>query len=195
MLSSSNLAYQLSDITLTPILTSTSTSANRTPDHHHPAHLRNQAFTSLTSTAASAFDTASRLGLGVPQRIMIETQSHGPVVLHSFLNPRRGNESRMRSLSGSRRIVEQAREELRPLSGSTEEDDDNKDRAEGNSSTHVPPMLIATVVAPSATDAGEARRMAARLEKVGGDFQKEWVIEQSRGDEAEDTEAGEDEDG
>ncbi|KAH8687233.1 hypothetical protein BGZ60DRAFT_393154 [Tricladium varicosporioides] len=244
MQSSSDLAYQLSDIALTPILTSTSTPTNRTPDHYHPAYNhssssssshslsttrsqqadpRNQALTCLTSAAASAFDTASRLGLGDPQRILIETQSHGPVVLHSFLNPRYENESRTRSLSGSMRIVDQVREELRPLSrstegveelgrreagfgsevmingfrkaGSDEEDDDNKDRAQGNLSTHIPPMLIVTVVAPSARDAGEARRIAAKLERVGGDFQREWVLEQSRGGEAGDTEAGEDEDG
>jgi hypothetical protein len=41
-----------------------------------------------------------------------------------------------------------------------------------------PPLLIASVVAPSAADTSEARRAAARLERTGRDFQREWIREQ-----------------
>lgn len=48
---------------------------------------------------------------------------------------------------------------------------------EGNARV-VPPMLIGTVVAATSADAGEARRVAARLERIGRAFQREWVREQ-----------------
>jgi hypothetical protein len=44
----------------------------------------------------------------------------------------------------------------------------------------VPPLLIGTVVARTAESAGGARRAAARLERTGRSFQREWV---GRGDE------------
>ncbi|KAF4617108.1 hypothetical protein G7Y89_g15042 [Cudoniella acicularis] len=203
ILSSSNLAYQLCDITLTPLL-----SSSRSPGRSSSQpDSRTQALTALTSTAVSAFDSASRLGLGVPQRIMLETQSPGPVVLHSYLNSQR--QGRTSSSSGSRGIIEQAREDLRPLSGTTETENSSSERRESQlsggetvvngvldainpdeenptgdcgdgSRTQISPLLIATVVAPSAADAGEARRQAASLERVGRDFQRLWTHEQSR---------------
>jgi len=101
--------------------------------------------------------------------------------------------------------VEQAREELRPLSsgidaehGETEgqehskkalvnglrydevlEEEDNADgEEEEGSSAHQPPLLIASVIANSAVDTGEARQAAAKLERLGRDFQQEWTREQ-----------------
>lgn len=44
----------------------------------------------------------------------------------------------------------------------------------------MPPLLIGTVVARTAESAGDARRAAARLERMGRLFQREWI---GRGDE------------
>lgn len=55
--STPHLSHHLSDPTFTPIITSSSSPA------------QTQALTSLTGTALTAYDAASRLGLGVPQRI------------------------------------------------------------------------------------------------------------------------------
>jgi hypothetical protein len=46
------------------------------------------------------------------------------------------------------------------------------------SNVQPPPILIASVVAPTAADAVAARRAAARLEQTGREFQRAWVREQ-----------------
>ncbi len=124
--SNGQLSIHLADRALTPIL---STSSIPSPNDANPplqSQAQSQAMSSLTTAAISAYDSASGLGLGVPQRIMIETNSSGPVILHSYLNP-----SSQRPRSQSRNapghtnvggIVEQAREDLRPLSGTTDEE-------------------------------------------------------------------------
>ncbi len=62
--------------------------------------------------------------------------------------------------------------ELRREGAGEEREDDEA------SARFVPPMLVATVVAASAAEAGEARRVAAWLERIGREFQKEWVRQQ-----------------
>ena len=187
---SSNLALHLSDRAGTPII-----SSSRSPSTS--LQTQAQALSSLTSVAITAFDSASRLGLGIPQRIMIEMQASGPVILHSYLTPQSTQRPPYRRLRGhetEREIVEQAREELRPLSaatdsgiesaalvnGVTNDGQDSLDETEDEETeTRIqqPPLLISSVVAPSAADTSEARRAAARLGRAGRDFQREWIRE------------------
>lgn len=194
---SSNISLHLTDRAGTPLVSS-STSTNRT------SQSQSQALSSLTTAAITTYDTASRLGFGLPQRILVETSSPGPVILHSYVNPQPSQRARARAPTNGRGIIEQAREDLRPLSGTTENSsvaditraegtdgllvngvDYGKDvEAEGSgeeedgNSREVPPMLVGTVVAATAAEAGEARRVAARLERMGREFQREWARDQ-----------------
>lgn len=190
---SSQLVQHLADRALTPIVSSSrAPSAN---NHNQQSQAQAQALASLTTTAITAYDTASRLGLGLPQRIMIETQSSGPIILHSYLNPpsvQRAPTVYVDHHEDVRGIVEQAREDLRPLSGTTdtegmgEHGDNSEVLVNGDpggaedaeeSSVQPLPMLITSVVAPTAADAVYARRAAARLEQTGRIVQREWIRE------------------
>ncbi|KAH7407479.1 hypothetical protein BKA64DRAFT_418747 [Cadophora sp. MPI-SDFR-AT-0126] len=156
-----------------------------------------QSLSSLTTTAINAHDAALRLGLGTPLRIMVETQSSGPVVLTSYLH----------SLDGSRAAIEQHQENLHLLDETSNDENTFEEPVNGlHESAHRsrevaaggieqrnrPPLLIATVVASSATEIGEARRSAARLEKTGGDFQREWSSKLAKDSSAAATMSGED---
>lgn len=55
------------------------------------------------------------------------------------------------------------------------------------------PLLIATAVAPTAAQGVEARRAVARLEMVGAEVQREWVLERRRRAEEDETEDERDE--
>ena len=200
------LAQHLADRTLTPIISSATTLPSRSTDYSSQSQL--EALTSLTSSAIAAFEAASRLGLGIPQRIMVET-SPGPILLHSFLSPQSRSRLAQNDNTDERGIVEQAREELRSISATTEDDlsadeggeepasingarngeDANEDRNaqdggngddEEEDTTQRPPLLIATVVAASVTELGDARRAAAQLERTGREIQREWLKEQQR---------------
>lgn len=70
------LSLHLSDSTLAPLVSTASPSSPEAP----PLKL-------LTTAALSAHTAASRLGLGYPIRILVETRERGPIVLHSFLDP------------------------------------------------------------------------------------------------------------
>jgi len=196
---SSELALHLADRALTPILSSSRASSN---NHDLQSQTQAQALSSLTTAAITAYDMAARLGLGLPQRIMIETQSSGPIIFHSYLNPpstQRPPTLYVEDHKDGRGIVEQAREDLRPLSGTTDtesmgehgessdalvngiphrEDGGAEDTEEGETTVQPPPLLIASVVAPTAADTVDARRAAARLERTGREFQREWIREQ-----------------
>jgi hypothetical protein len=197
---SSNISHHLTDHTGTPLF-STSTSTNRPSQ----SQSQSQALSSLTTAAITAYDTASRLGLGMPQRILVETSSPGPIILHSYLNPQPSQRVQARTPINGRGIVEQAREDLRWLSGTTDSgsvaentiggegingllvngvdygkdvsEPEGEEEEDGNG-RQFPPMLVGTVVAATAADAGEARRVAARLERMGREFQREWAREQ-----------------
>jgi hypothetical protein len=126
---------------------------------------------------------------------MIEMQTSGPVILHSYLNPSQRPRPQSRNSPDNTNIggvVEQAREDLRPLSGTTneegsstlvngvprEEATEDAENEETEGSLQLPLMFIASVVAPSAAEAAEARKAAAKLERTGKEIQKEWVREQ-----------------
>ncbi|RYP55345.1 hypothetical protein DL768_000100 [Monosporascus sp. mg162] len=231
-----NLSLHLTDRALTPLITSARASAQQL-----------DALTSLSHTALSAHETASRLGLGVPQRVMVEHGGGGgPLVLQSFLSPssssassasasapasalnpgtagdggtdqaamqpgtrangadggdtaaertadaeeqgegereqERTSHDTMSSTTTARlqRLQLQTQEEL--TAGARVGDDDyNGDAEEEEEGVNTPPMLIGIVVAPSADEALDARRAAARLERVGRVVQARWA-EASRQD-------------
>ncbi|RFU29141.1 hypothetical protein B7463_g7191, partial [Scytalidium lignicola] len=204
-----HLAVHLSDRSLTTLVSSSRPPSTTTSSNNTQA----QALSSLTTAAVSAYDSASRLTLGLPQRVMIETQGSGPVILHSFLNPQttqRQVARRSNSHTYGRRIIEEVRENMRPLSGTTEgssavadgnesrdamvngitglgkdvegqEDDvEGMQGMQGENEMQQPPLLIATVLASSADEVREARQAAARLERMGREFQREWAREQDQ---------------
>lgn len=80
--SSPNLAYHLTDRALTPLVSSAPA-----PDESH-ADGSNRAASALgylTTFAIAVYDSTTRLGLGAPQRVMIETNDDA-TVLHSYLS-------------------------------------------------------------------------------------------------------------
>lgn len=144
--SPSHIAIHLADRALTPLISSSAATASPPHQQHqqqsqppppptqsNSSAAQAQALSSLTAAAITAYDSASRLDLGLPQRILIETTAGGPVVLHSFLNPQQRNVGGTRPPSSARKadIVGVARDGLRPLSGTTDEDDEDRDGDEG----------------------------------------------------------------
>ncbi|POR32598.1 Uncharacterized protein TPAR_07182 [Tolypocladium paradoxum] len=140
------LSIHLSDLTLTPLITSSSS----------PSHL--ESLTSLTSSALSSQIAAQRAHLGRPQRIMVEYPDAGAVVLQSYLDPRESPSAERNNPGGL----------LHKVGG----DDGAATRPDDAA-----PVLVGVVVAGSSDDAREARRAAARLERVGREFQKEWAAQ------------------
>lgn len=95
---------------------------------------------------------------------MVEYPDRGAVILQSFIDPEeptgRPGTSSHDSTSTSTRG-----------SGNKPDGEEDEDK---------PPRLVSVVVAKSADQTKEARRAAARLEKIGRDFQKEWATEVMR---------------
>ncbi|UKZ77866.1 hypothetical protein TrVFT333_005592 [Trichoderma virens FT-333] len=146
------LSLHLTDLTLTPLITSSSS----------PTHL--ESLTSLTSSAITSQTTAQRANLGRPQRIMVEYPDSGAVVLQSYLDPR---ESHSESESVSKYKHDH----------DADADADADDATTRTADDAAAPVLIGVVVAASSDDAREARRAAARLERIGREFQKEWAAQ------------------
>jgi hypothetical protein len=257
---SHNIAIHLADRALTPLISSSAASLaqaevpllSSSGPSNFTGRSQAQSLTSLTTAAITAYDSAARLDLGLPQRILIETTSRGPVILHSYLNPQLRSSSASqqqrpvssRSAAGAARdIVGLAREDLRPVSSGTTDgaqeqeargDEAGEEQADGSSTVAeedeegrrseeagsergkqlvngtlhedsgkkkadtpgieapkgaqegeddpasvLPPLLVATVVAGSAAGTMEARRAAAKLERMGREFQKEFVREEA----------------
>ncbi|KAL6810869.1 hypothetical protein GGI42DRAFT_200371 [Trichoderma sp. SZMC 28013] len=153
------LSLHLTDLTLTPLITSSSS----------PTHL--ESLTSLTSSAITSQTTAQRANLGRPQRIMVEYPDSGAVVLQSYLDPRESGGGR--SESGS--VSKYKHDHDHDADADADADPDDATARTGDDA--VAPVLIGVVVAASSDDAREARRAAARLERLGREFQKEWAAQ------------------
>ncbi|RYP35091.1 hypothetical protein DL767_003996 [Monosporascus sp. MG133] len=228
-----NLSLHLTDRALTPLITSARASAQQL-----------DALTSLSLSALSAHETASRLGLGVPQRVMVEHGGGGggPLVLQTFLSPSSSSASsasastlapgtagdggtdqaatrpgtRANGADGGDTAAEGTAEgdeqgegepepertthdtmsstttaRLQRLQLQTQEeltaearvgDDDYSGDAEEEEGVNTPPLLVGIVVAPSADEALDARRAAARLERVGRVVQARWAEASRQGD-------------
>lgn len=144
-------------MTLTPLITSSSS----------PSHL--DSLTSLTSSALSSQTAAQRAHLGRPQRIMVEYPDSGAVVLQTYLDPRESADTTSNG-NGSAHAKDA-------------DEDDAPDLHHHHHHHHHPhsedaaPMLVGVVVAASSEEAREARRAAARLERLGREFQKEWAAQ------------------
>lgn len=189
-----NLSLHLTDRALNPLLSSASTTASSS--NHDLSTADNvpgnaHALDSLTLAANTAFESAKRLGLGLPQRVMVETSNGGPILLHSFMGPQA-----IGLQAGARR------EQDGRVGGMTENSGNegygtamavngahiNKESQSEELSVEAPPLLIATVVGGSAEELREARRAAVKLERIGRGFQREWL----RGQEKQDDAAGDD---
>ncbi|ATY66337.1 hypothetical protein CCM_00533 [Cordyceps militaris CM01] len=117
------------------------------------AHL--ESLTSLATSALTSQTAAHRVGMGVVERIMVEypPPAAAAVVLQSYLQ--------------APPAAECAPSETAPAAEGEEGDEEGEQHG-------VAPGLVSVVVARSPQDAREAKRAAARLERVGREFQSQW---------------------
>ncbi|KAK1250571.1 hypothetical protein MKX08_010574 [Trichoderma sp. CBMAI-0020] len=165
------LSLHLTDLTLTPLITSSSSQS----------HL--EALTKLTSSAITSQTTAQRANLGRPQRIMVEYPDSGAVVLQSYLDPRESGGG-----GGSADHISEpdsfSKYKYKDEHEHIADDDDDSSSTRtpdtarpATADDSVAPTLISVVVAATSDDAREARRAAARLERIGREFQREWTAQ------------------
>ncbi|KAI3326712.1 hypothetical protein HD806DRAFT_415252 [Xylariaceae sp. AK1471] len=226
-----SLALHLTDRALTPLITSAR------------AQQQLQSLTALSHTALNAHESALRLGLGIPQRIMVE-HGEGPVFLQTFLSPQpaplvlslprddQQHQTRqsapdagmsaavaqlaslsVSSANGATQHSQAPPQNTRPqaqqhqgalalaaesrgatesglapataayLRGGAATDDEHEHSAfpedehdiDNEENADAPPILVGIVVAPSSDETLEARRAAARLERVGREIQGRWA--------------------
>ncbi|KAL6866117.1 hypothetical protein ACO1O0_002219 [Amphichorda felina] len=185
-----DLSLHLTDSTLTPLITSSSS----------PSHL--DSLTSLASTALTSHSAVARVNLGTPQRIMVEYPDRGAVVLQSYIDPQPPQEYRQQQLLLQSHQQKHhnhgpspppSRQPSRPVSSRADRHQPLVQPSPlpttpttlattGGAQIDpedAPPRLVGVVVAGSADQTREARRAAARLERVGRDFQREWWATES----------------
>ncbi|KAI0142262.1 hypothetical protein GGR57DRAFT_486274 [Xylariaceae sp. FL1272] len=201
-----HLSLHLTDRALTPLITSSRSQSQLS------------SLTSLTSTSLTAHETVLRLGLGTPQRIMVE-HGNGPVLLQTYITPQpqpqpppSSHEQSTTNPTDEDPEPSQAAAHLASLSLSPSENQPSnsthqgalslaaesrlgadlststlRDGAEaeephtlfldsptGTEDESSPPMLVGIVVAPSSDEALDARRAAAKLDRVGREIQERW---------------------
>lgn len=185
------LALHLADRALAPIFSSAN--HDNSPELSGTYSQKASALASLTNTAVTAHDACLRFGNGAPLRIMIETNSSGPLLLSSFLNPQIGgkleNLEHFQIIDSKNNGTGQSELQISPentescnkfvstqsTSSNTVKPQDSKDNDDdSNNSPPLPPLLIASVVATSSTQASEARKAITRLDKIGRDCQTAW---------------------
>lgn len=108
---------------------------------------------------------------------MVEHDGGGPLLLHSIVSPAtlpptangRGDASTALPL------LDVDYDGHRSHDGASADDAEQRPAGpDAGEDGHVPPMLLSTVVAPNPDLALEARRAAARLERVGSVLQSKW---------------------
>jgi hypothetical protein len=160
LVSHPNLSLHLVDTSTTPILSTSSS---------HPESL--DALTALANTSLTAADAALRLGLGSPQRIVVE-YSTGPVLLSAHLQPPASPETTaaatQSSVMGSINGI--------PLSPASPGVGSGATAAEEPTA----PALLAIVVAPGLESLPDAKRAVGKLERVGRLVQAELAAEDAR---------------
>ncbi|KAH6652964.1 hypothetical protein BKA67DRAFT_659615 [Truncatella angustata] len=163
-----NLTLHLVDRSLTPLITSSRSQPQA------------QSLASISQNAIGVYETAQRLGLGNPQRVMVEHTSNGPVLMHSFLNPAAEHSApgHQNSHVAQRKLAPIGNYGIRdpPYTGAGsgvqvpgEPDGMDEDAA------NAPPLLLSTVIAPGSESVLDARRATSRLERVGKEVQARWA--------------------
>ncbi|KAI2625920.1 hypothetical protein GGR54DRAFT_637693 [Hypoxylon sp. NC1633] len=199
-----HLSLHLTDRALTPLITSSRSRPQL------------EALTSLTHAALSAHESALRLGLGSPQRIMVEHADAGPVLLHSFLRaepasstsrpssapttattptPTAATNGRPAADDGTEgdddattlveadadlavsphTTMERRLQQLQLHSGAADSNPGASTSTLETEDANAAPMLVGVVASPGPDDARDARRAAARLERVGREVQARWA--------------------
>ncbi|KAK8069141.1 hypothetical protein PG994_005757 [Apiospora phragmitis] len=147
-----SLAVHLADRTRTPLISSARSQRQA------------QALSTLTHSALLVQESAMRLGLGSPQRVMVEHSSNGPFLLHSFIETDIAQHDAVQEIPAYAQMHPSGSNQTGQLSEIP--NDSGFDEA---------PMLLSTVVAPTSESALEARRAGTRLERVGKTIQSSWT--------------------
>ncbi|KAI6710324.1 hypothetical protein JHW43_007136 [Diplocarpon mali] len=179
--SNNGFGLHLCDRALTPVMSSSRRSSST--ESSSASRVQSQALSAVTVASISAYDTASRLGLGLPQRVMVETWASGPIALTSFLQ----------SSGQGRPFVEHTPDTLHHINGTSDGSRETagllangtvhaeaSETGDGENKQQHSPLLIASVIASSSVEIGEARRAATKLERTGRDFQREWARKQDQ---------------
>lgn len=113
---------------------------------------------------------------------MVEHADGGPLVLNSFIEPVSSSaaEEDVSALDVDGKVGDEAEDNGASNGEGSGGANRGGDGPEGDGGdVEDPPMFVAVVVGASAEDGREARRAAARLERVARDFQREWTAEET----------------